>query len=216
MLIVGSCLYGAIHSVRFREDGIYSYSSFSLPGSPFVHQMLVHRSMMSILSFLCTIYTMANLPENIAIALLMLMPFFVGLSALTFEQELLSKTQLFSILASYVGVLLISNPELFQQEARLKYLTSHSIWTFVKGNGFAIFMSIASSVFNAFNYLAARRISSQIHPTIETMYIGIVQMLISFVCLIYYKPSYFKFWRPQYTQEQVLYTIIISSLYYVS
>ena len=41
-------------------------------------------------------------------------------------------------------------------------------------------------------------------------------MMISFVCLIYYKPSYFLFWRPQYTQEQVLYTIIISSLYYVS
>ena len=60
-------------------------------------------------------------------------------------------------------------------------------------------MSIASSIFNAFNYLAARRISSQIHPTIETMYLGIVQMLISFVCLIYWKPSYFKFWRPQYS-----------------
>lgn len=62
-------------------------------------------------------------------------------------------------------------------------------------------MSIASSVFNAFNYLAARRMSSQIHPCIETMYIGIVQMFISFLCLVYYQPSYFEFWRPQYTQE---------------
>lgn len=41
-------------------------------------------------------------------------------------------------------------------------------------------------------------------------------MLISFLCLIYYKPSYFKIWKAQYTQEQVLYTIIIASLYYVS
>lgn len=56
---------------------------------------------------------MQNLPENVAIALLMLMPFFVGIAALTFEQELLSKAQLISILASYIGVLMISNPELF-------------------------------------------------------------------------------------------------------
>ena len=85
MLIFGSALYGAINGVRFRDDGIYSFSSFSLPGNPYIHQMLIHRSMMSILSFLCTIYTMTNLPENVAIALLMLMPSFVGLSALTFE-----------------------------------------------------------------------------------------------------------------------------------
>merc|ERR1711990_172945 len=76
--------------------------------------------------------------------------------------------------------------------------------------------SIAASVFGAFNYLAARRMSSQVHPCIETMYIGIVQMVISLLCLIYYKPSYFKIWHAQYTQEQVLYTIVISCLYYVS
>ena len=90
------------------------------------------------------------------------------------------------------------------------------MWRFVRQNIVAIITSIAASVFGAFNYLAARRVSSQVHPCIETMYIGIVQMLISFLCLIYYKPSYFKVWQAQYTQEQVLYTIIISSLYYVS
>ena len=83
-MIVGSMIYGAINNVNFREDGIYSYSSFSLPGNPIVHHMLVHRSMMSTLSFLCTIYTIDNLQENVAIALLMLMPFFVGLAAFTF------------------------------------------------------------------------------------------------------------------------------------
>lgn len=57
-------------------------------------------------------------------------------------------------------------------------------------------MSIAANIFNAFNYLAARRMSSQIHPCIETMYIGIVQLLVSFLCLVYYKPSYFEFWKP--------------------
>ena len=216
MMIIGSCLYGALNSVKFREDGIYSYSSFSLPGSPFVHQMLVHRSMMSVLSMFCTIYTMANLPENVAIALLMLMPFFVGLAALTFEQELLSKMQLFSIMASYLGVLLITNPEIFQKENRAHLLQQEKVWKFVRQGFVPIVTGLAASIFGAFNYLAARRISSQVHPCIETMYIGIVQILISLLCLIYYKPSYFKIWQAQYTQEQVLYTMIISSLYYVS
>lgn len=78
--------------------------------------------MMNTLSTLCAVYAMANLPENIAIPLLMLVPFFVGFAALTFEQELLTKMQFFSILASYLGVLLITNPELFQEEARVRML----------------------------------------------------------------------------------------------
>ena len=199
VLVAGSFIYGTIHSVKFHEDGLYSYSSFSMPGSPFVHKMLIHRSMMNILSFLCSIYTMANLPENVAIAILMLLPFFVGLAALAFEQELLTKLQLTSMLASYMGVLLISNPELLNSEMRAKYFNVDSILTFAKRHHFAIFMSISANVFNAFNFLAARSISSQVHPCIETMYIGIVQTLISIICLICYKPSCFKFWRSSYT-----------------
>lgn len=57
-------------------------------------------------------------------------------------------------------------------------------------------MSIAACVFNAFNYLAARRMSSQVHPCIETMYIGIVQSLVTIVCIVFYEPSYFEFWKP--------------------
>lgn len=138
---------------------------------------------------------MANLPENVAIALLMLMPFFVGLAALTFEQELLSKMQLFSIMLSYVGVLLITNPWLFIKENRMHFMQTDKVWLFVRHNMVAMLASIAANVFGAFNYLAARRVSSQVHPTIETMYIGIVQMLISLICLIYWKPSYFKIWQ---------------------
>ena len=120
------------------------------------------------------------------------------------------------MLASYMGVLLISNPELLNSEMRAKYFNVDSILTFAKRHHFAIFMSISANVFNAFNFLAARSISSQVHPCIETMYIGIVQTLISIICLICYKPSCFKFWRSSYTQEQVLFTLIISLLYYLS
>ena len=159
---------------------------------------------------------MATLPENVAIALLMLMPFFVGMSALTFQQELLTKTQFLSIMGSYLGIILITNPELFDEHSRSIYLSKGNIVHFLKTNVMGVVAAVAANIFGAFNYLAARRISSQVHPCIETMYIGIVQMLITFICIIYYKPSFFLFWRRQYTQEQVLYTIIISSLYYVS
>jgi hypothetical protein len=54
--------------------------------------MLVHRSMMSILSLVCAIYSVISLPENVSIIILMLFPFFVGLAANIFEKERLSIT----------------------------------------------------------------------------------------------------------------------------
>ena len=174
VMIIGSLIYGAINSVNFREDGIYSYSNFTLPGNPVVHQLLVHRSMMSTLQTLCAIYTLNNLQENVAIALLMLMPFFVGLAAFTFEQEILTNLQLVCIAASYTGVLLVTNPEIFQKENHMQMMQTEHFVGFIKKNGLSIIMSFAASVFGSFNYLAARRISSQVHPCIETMYIGIV------------------------------------------
>jgi drug/metabolite transporter (DMT)-like permease len=89
---MGSIMFGGLNKVGFREDGVYSYSSFSNPGSPFVHQMLVHRAMMSFLSLVCAIYSVISLPENVSLIILMLFPFFVGLAAFTFEKERLSIT----------------------------------------------------------------------------------------------------------------------------
>ena len=86
-LILGSLIYGSMNKVEFREDNVFSYSSFTNPGSPFIKQMLVHRSMMSFFSYCCMLYSMLNLPENVAIALLMLQPFFVGLAAYTYQLE---------------------------------------------------------------------------------------------------------------------------------
>ena len=81
IMILGSFLYGAYNSVKFQDNGIYSYSSFVLPGNPYVHQMLVHRSMMSVLSTLCAVIAVETLPEHVSIAFLMLLPFIVGLAA---------------------------------------------------------------------------------------------------------------------------------------
>ena len=46
--------------------------------------------MMSIFAYTCQLYAMAQLPENVFLALIMLLPFFVGLAALTFDQEKLT------------------------------------------------------------------------------------------------------------------------------
>ena len=49
-----------------------------------------------------------------------------------------------------------------------------NILYFLKHNVMGVVAAVASNIFGAFNYLAARRIGSQVHPCIETMYIGIV------------------------------------------
>jgi hypothetical protein len=56
-LIIGSLIFGAFNKVSFRNDEIFSYSSFTLPGNPFIRQMLVHRSMMAILAFACVAHS---------------------------------------------------------------------------------------------------------------------------------------------------------------
>ena len=94
------------------------------------------------------------------------------------------------------------------------------IWEDVKpwllDNWLPLLTAVAANTFQAFNFIAARRISRTVHSCIETMYIGIVSLLIYTVGLCFIKPSYFKFWEAQYTVEQLLYTIITSLLYYAS
>ena len=120
------------------------------------------------------------------------------------------------ISAAYFGILLLTNPEVFMKENIGKLLIWNDIKPFLKENWVSILVSIASSIFQAFNYMAARRISTQVHTCVETMYIGIVSIVVYSFGLLFYKPTYFKFWESQYTTEQLLYTIIISLLYYVS
>lgn len=171
---------------------------------------------MSIFAFTCQLYAMANLPENVFLALLMLLPFFVAMAALTFDQEKLTSLQILSISAAYFGILLLTNPEIFMKENIGKIFVWEDVKPFLKENWLSILLSIGSSIFQAFNYMAARRISTQVHTCVETMYIGIVSLMVYSFGLLFYKPSYFRFWECQYTLEQALYTIITSLLYYVS
>jgi len=73
---------------------------------------------MSIIAYTCGLYTMDNLPENVFLVLLMLLPFFVGMAALTLHDEMLTKTQLVCILVAYIGICLLTNPEVFTYQNR--------------------------------------------------------------------------------------------------
>jgi len=55
---------------------------------------------------------------------------------------------------------------------------------FVKLNWIGLLMAIASCMFGSFNYVAARKMSTLVHSSIETMYIGIVSLVVYFIGLI--------------------------------
>lgn len=117
---------------------------------------------------------------------------------------------------SYVGILLLTNPLWFTTKNREKWIEWHEIKPWLQGNWLALTVAIAANTFQAFNFIAARRISRTVHSCVETMYIGIVSMLLYTIGICFIKPTYFKFWEAQYTTEQLLYTIVTSLLYYGS
>lgn len=109
--------------------------------------MLIHRSMMSILSYVCMLYSMDNLPENVFLALIMLLPFFVGLAALTMEAELLTKMQLACVGTSYVGILLLTNPQTFTTKNREKLLEWSELKPWLTENWLPLLSAVAANTF---------------------------------------------------------------------
>ena len=108
MLILGSALYGVIENRKQKANGFHP--SFFLPYNPYVHKTLIYRAVMSSMQYFGIIYCMVNLPEKVVIALLALLPFFVAIFTLTFETEMLTRMQLVSLIACYLGLLLVTNP----------------------------------------------------------------------------------------------------------
>ena len=171
---------------------------------------------MSIFAYTLNLTCMTYLAENVFLSLIMLLPFFVGLAALTLENELLKIQQLIYISLSYFGILLLTNPETFTQENRARIFAWSSVWGFMQENWLMVLVAIASNTFQALNYMAGRRISRQVHSCVETMYIGIVSLMVYSIGILFFKPSYFRFWECQFSLEQVLFIIVTSVLYYIS
>lgn len=111
-MILGALVWGGLHSVKFREDQIYSYRSFSLPGNPYLHQMIIHRSMMALFSFVTAIFALNSLPYELSTAILFLFPLLMFILCFIFGAERIGKAQLIALILGYSAVLLLSNPGL--------------------------------------------------------------------------------------------------------
>lgn len=95
ILIFCAFIFGTINGVSFQDPydkrRIYSFYSYSWPGNPWIHQMIIHRSMMSIFSWALLVYSVATLPLNICAPILMLKPFMIAfISSLSLPEECVS------------------------------------------------------------------------------------------------------------------------------
>ena len=104
-LVILSIAYGKLAGMSLRNsDDRYSYKSFTLPGNPFVQQLLVHRSMMAVFQIGFMVYSLMNLKLEIAIVLLSLLPVFVQLKLWYDGNELYQKSHLVVSVACWVGI----------------------------------------------------------------------------------------------------------------
>jgi len=73
--------------------------------------------MMSIISFALGVYSLLNLPHEISLPLIMLLPFIVALLSFLFmREEAISLKQLVLLIGCYVGVMMFSHPHLVDQK----------------------------------------------------------------------------------------------------
>lgn len=88
----------------------------------------------------------------------------------------------------------------------------------MKKNYIGLISGMIASVFGGFNYIAMRRIGKQVHSSIKTVYLGIVSTLFCFLILIFFWPSYFKFWTIEdyLSWQQLKHVVLVAVLFYLS
>ena len=70
-----------------------------------------------------------------------------------------------AILVCYLGILFLTNTKILSKENHEIILELKQILTFIKKNSLAIIAAIASCTFQAFNFIAGRRIGMQVHSS---------------------------------------------------
>lgn len=90
----------------------------------------------------------------------------------------------------------------------MKFTLDRYLWPIL-----SVFVSL---IFGTFNFLATRRIGKEVHPSVKTMYVGIISLVLSFVGLLIYKPSFYSFWTLQYTLGQFGIIILNSAIFWVT
>lgn len=206
MLMLCAFIFGSLNGVSFQDAKdrrrIYSFYSYSWPGTPFIHQMIIHRAMMSIISYALACYSLSLLPQDIAIPALMLMPFIVALAAqLLMKEEVINTTQFVFVSLSFFGVLLFTYPNLL--ETRIDSEQVMAIARYVQPHMLPLMTLLLSSGFGAMKFLATRRIGKQVHPSSKTMYLGLCTLILSVFMLLIFNTDYFMIWKANYTPKQV-------------
>ena len=117
--MLGAFIFGSLNGAAFQDTAdkrrIYSFYSYSWPGNPYIHQMIIHRSMMAIFAYLLALYCISSLPSNVSIPILMLLPFAIMLVSTVTQltEEQIGYMQFLFVTLCYAGVLLITNPAIF-------------------------------------------------------------------------------------------------------
>lgn len=217
--MLGASMFGIVNGVKLQDPSeerrIYSFYNYSWPGNPLVHQLILHRAMMALISYSFSVYSLSQLPSDLAVPFLMLLPYIIGTIAFfTLESERMTAIQFVCISVVYVGTLMLTNPAIFKSslsteelQNAVKYLKPH-LWP--------ILGALVSSVFGSLAYLATRRIGKNVHPSTKNLYLGAVSFLFALIYITFVKPSYFIPWRDHYTNEQLIYVFSIGVLFWLS
>jgi len=81
---------------------------------------------------------------------------------------------------------------------------------------FPLTCSLLSSVFASFYFLSTRRIGQTVHPSVKTMYLGIIGTIISVATIAIKHPTYYEFWKPQYTIPQAAVSFVIGAFFWAT
>lgn len=165
--------------------------------------MIIHRAMMSLIGYVTCLYSIAQMPYNIVVPILLLLPFMIGVVAAiqSYEDEMLTLRQFILSFISYLSVVIFVNPSVMQKNLDSDLLRDMIVEC--QPYAFQIVVCLISGVFTTMKFLATRRIGKMVHPSAKTVYLGLICLITSTFVLIIFKPEYFVFWRAHYTLKQI-------------
>lgn len=164
--------------------------------------------MMSLIGYIACLYSIALMPYNVVVPVLLLLPFIIGIVAAiqNFEEEMLTLTQFMVGLMSYLSVIVFINPQLMQKNLDLSMIKD--LLQECQPYTWPILVCLISGVFTTMKFLATRRIGKMVHPSAKTVYLGLTCLITSILTLIIFKPDYFEFWKVRLSMIQVAVLIV--------
>ena len=115
-------------------------------------------------------------------------------------------------------MLIITNSQ-FEQMSFKHFQAEYS--KLIKRHFWPILSAVASCIFGAFNFIAVRRIGKSVHSSVKTMWLGLTALVLGSFFLCFFVPHRLieigkkAFWKEQFTFESFMFTIVLSSLFYI-